>query len=188
MKLLFTLLASDVGVSFAGALGMKLRGTLKPGVVFPIISASKAGLEASVTAIETQFLAGGDAQAVVNAAISLDAIGAPVDFMLLAACDLAGWDVMAMTKAYLKARERFPDLEFRELSGRRSEGEDVIEKITAGTFVPSVQTEDWRVRIETGPLSFEELKERVASGEIPDDALALRPGAEDWLPVDRFIR
>ncbi len=186
MRLLIALVGSDAGISFWGALGMRLRGTLKPEVVYPIISAARWNLDVPVYAIEAHFLSGGDTQAVTNACILLDRAGLPFDFHRLAACDLAGWDALAMAQALLEARRQFPELEFAELSRRRSLGEDVVAEIEKGTFVPDAQSDGWRVRFEHGPLTRDELEALVARGEVPRDALALRPGGVEWVPIGRL--
>jgi uncharacterized protein YqfA (UPF0365 family) len=88
-----TALASGVRVSFATLFGMRFRKVNPTSIVTPLITASKAGLDLGINALESHFLSGGNVQRVVNALISADKAGIPLTFKQAAAIDLAGRDV-----------------------------------------------------------------------------------------------
>ena len=66
----FTALASGVHVSFGTLIGMKFRRIQPKRLVYPLIKASKAGLNLTVSKLETHFLAGGNVDRVINALIA----------------------------------------------------------------------------------------------------------------------
>ncbi len=72
---------------------MRLRKVSPPGVVRPLIAATKAGLSLDVNDLEAHFLAGGNVDRVVRALISADKAGIALSFQKAAAIDLAGRDV-----------------------------------------------------------------------------------------------
>ena len=87
-------LASGVRVKLASLVGMRLRKVSPPGIVLPLISATKAGLSLDTDGLEAHFLAGGDVGRVVQALISADKANIDLSFQQAAAIDLAGRDVL----------------------------------------------------------------------------------------------
>ena len=87
-------LASGVRVSLPSLVGMRLRKVSPPGIVLPLISATKAGLSLDTDSLEAHFLAGGDVGRVVSALISADKANIELSFQQAAAIDLAGRDVL----------------------------------------------------------------------------------------------
>jgi uncharacterized protein YqfA (UPF0365 family) len=87
-------LASGVKVNLTSLIGMRLRKVRPPRIILPLISATKAGLDLDLNALEAHFLAGGDVEGVVNALISADKADIALPFQQAAAIDLAGRDVL----------------------------------------------------------------------------------------------
>jgi uncharacterized protein YqfA (UPF0365 family) len=85
--------ASGVRVSFMTLFGMRFRKVDPARIVDPLITATKAGLNLNINALEAHYLSGGNVQRVVNALISADKAGIPLDFRQATAIDLAGRDV-----------------------------------------------------------------------------------------------
>ena len=85
--------ASGVRVSFLTLFGMRFRKVNPARIVDPLITATKAGLNLGINALESHFLAGGDVDRVVRALISADKAGIALGFNKAAAIDLAGRDV-----------------------------------------------------------------------------------------------
>ncbi len=84
---------SGVRIGLGTLVGMRLRKVSPPGVVRPLIAATKAGLSLDVNDLEAHFLAGGNVDRVVRALISADKAGIALSFQKAAAIDLAGRDV-----------------------------------------------------------------------------------------------
>jgi uncharacterized protein YqfA (UPF0365 family) len=72
---------------------MRFRKVNPARIVDPLITATKAGLDLGINALESHFLAGGDVDRVVRALISADKAGIALGFNKAAAIDLAGRDV-----------------------------------------------------------------------------------------------
>ena len=88
-----TAMFSGVRVGIGQLIGMRLR-KVPPGlVVNNLIKATKAGINITITEIETHYLAKGNINAVIDALISADKANIDLDFKLAAAIDLAGRDV-----------------------------------------------------------------------------------------------
>jgi uncharacterized protein YqfA (UPF0365 family) len=88
-----TALFSGVRVSFFTLFGMRFRRVDPKAIVFPLISAHKAGIALGVNDLEGHYLAGGNVQRVVNALISADKAGIALTYKQATAIDLAGRDV-----------------------------------------------------------------------------------------------
>ena len=86
--------ASGVRVPIITLFGMRLRKVDPARIVDPLITATKAGLELGINALEAHFLSGGNVARVVNALISADKAGIPLSFKQATAIDLAGRDVL----------------------------------------------------------------------------------------------
>ena len=87
-------MASGVRVNLRSLVGMRLRKVRPPSIILPLISATKAGLNLHLDALEAHFLAGGNVEGVVNALISADKADIELPFQQAAAIDLAGRDVL----------------------------------------------------------------------------------------------
>jgi len=94
VRLWVTALASGAYVALTTLIGMRLRKVSPATIVFPLISATKAGLKLDTTDLEAHYLAGGNVGNVVNALISADKANIELDFKRAAAIDLAGRDVL----------------------------------------------------------------------------------------------
>ena len=86
--------ASGVRVPIITLFGMRLRKVDPARIIDPLITATKAGLELGINALEAHFLSGGNVTRVVNALISADKAGIPLSFKQATAIDLAGRDVL----------------------------------------------------------------------------------------------
>ena len=85
--------ASGVHISFGSLIGMKVRRIKPERLVYPLIKATKAGLDLNITQLETHFLAGGNVDRVINALIAAQRANIPMAFEKACAIDLAGRDV-----------------------------------------------------------------------------------------------
>jgi uncharacterized protein YqfA (UPF0365 family) len=94
VRLWVTALASGAYVRLTTLIGMRLRRVSPATIIWPLISATKAGLKLSILELEAHFLAGGNVGNVVNALISADKANIDLDFKRAAAIDLAGRDVL----------------------------------------------------------------------------------------------
>ena len=86
-------LASGVHVSIGTLIGMKIRRIQPKSLIYPLIKANKAGLDLSVSKLETHFLAGGNVDRVINALIAAQRANIEMAFEKACAIDLAGRDV-----------------------------------------------------------------------------------------------
>ena len=77
---------------------MRLRKVPPRQIVIPKISATKAGLDVGLEAMEAHFLAGGNVNAVILALISADKANIELTFERAASIDLAGRDVLEAVK------------------------------------------------------------------------------------------
>ncbi len=89
---------SGVPVSLFTLVGMRLRKVNPHYIIRPLISATKAGLDLDIDALEAHHLAGGDVGIVVNALISAEKANIELDFQRSTAIDLAGRDVLEAVK------------------------------------------------------------------------------------------
>ena len=89
---------SGAKVGIGQLIAMRLRRVNPTSVVNPQISAVKAGLGLSLSALEAHYLAGGDVSRVVNALISAQKAGIQLNFDRATAIDLAGRDVLDAVK------------------------------------------------------------------------------------------
>jgi uncharacterized protein YqfA (UPF0365 family) len=89
-----TAIFSGVRVSIGTLIGMRLRKVSPAGVVRPLISANKAGLDLDVNQMEAHVLAGGNLGRVVQALISADRANIELPWKRATAIDLAGRDVL----------------------------------------------------------------------------------------------
>lgn len=89
----FKALVSGVHVSFGSLIGMRLRGISPSRLVYPLIKATKAGLDLNISKLETHFLAGGNVDRVINALIAAQRANIELPFEKACAIDLAGRDV-----------------------------------------------------------------------------------------------
>ena len=85
--------AANVRVGIFNLVGMKLRRVVPKKIVFPLIKATKAGIQVTANQLEAHYLAGGDVDSVVNALIAAERAGMNLSFEKASAIDLAGRDV-----------------------------------------------------------------------------------------------
>ncbi len=86
-------LASGVHISISTLVGMRIRRIQPSRLVLPLIKANKAGLNLTITKLETHFLAGGNVDRVINALIAAQRANIVLAFEKACAIDLAGRDV-----------------------------------------------------------------------------------------------
>lgn len=93
MGLWISAVAANVKVGIFNLVGMKLRRVVPKKIIFPLIKATKAGIQVSVNQLEAHYLAGGNVDNVVNALIAAERAGMDLSFEKASAIDLAGRDV-----------------------------------------------------------------------------------------------
>ena len=93
VRLWIEAISASVKVGIGSLIGMRLRKVSPPAVVRPLITATKAGLDLDINALEAHYLAGGRVDRVVGALISADKASIDLSFNQAAAIDLAGRDV-----------------------------------------------------------------------------------------------
>ncbi len=86
-------LASGVHISIGSLVGMRIRRIQPHRLVHPLIKANKAGLNLTITKLETHYLAGGNVDRVINALIAAQRANIQMPFEKASAIDLAGRDV-----------------------------------------------------------------------------------------------
>ncbi len=91
-------IASGVKIGIIDLIGMKLRRVVPKKLVFPMIKATKAGLNTKVNQLEAHYLAGGNVDNVVNALIAAERAHISLSFEKASAIDLAGRDVFEAVK------------------------------------------------------------------------------------------
>jgi len=94
LGLWITSLAAGVHVSIGSLIGMRLRRIQPKRLVEPLIKARKAGLDVTLSKLETHFLAGGNVDRVINALIAAQRSNIEMPFEKASAIDLAGRDVL----------------------------------------------------------------------------------------------
>ena len=87
-------LAANVRVGIMTLVGMRMRRVPPNKIILPLIKANKAGLDVAVNQLEAHYLAGGNADKVVDALIAAHRAQIPLPFERSAAIDLAGRDVL----------------------------------------------------------------------------------------------
>lgn len=93
LKIWFKCAISGTYVSMFKLLGMKLRGMQIPSIIGPYINGRKAGLNISVSDLESHVLAGGDIEKVVDALIAAHSAKIGLTIQEAKAIDLAGRDI-----------------------------------------------------------------------------------------------
>ena len=93
MGLWISSLASGVHVSIGSLVGMRIRRIQPSKLIYPLIKANKAGLNLTVSQLETHYLAGGNVDRVINALIAAQRANIDMAFEKACAIDLAGRDV-----------------------------------------------------------------------------------------------
>lgn len=91
-------IASGVKIGIVHLVGMKLRRVAPKKIVFPMIKATKAGLDTKVNQLEAHYLAGGNVDNVINALIAAERAHISLSFEKASAIDLAGRDVFEAVK------------------------------------------------------------------------------------------
>lgn len=86
-------LASGVHISIGTLVGMRIRRIQPQKLVYPLIKANKAGLNLTISKLETHYLAGGNVDRVINALIAAQRANIEMAFEKACAIDLAGRDV-----------------------------------------------------------------------------------------------
>jgi len=94
VKLWITAAAAGVYVKLKDLIGMRLRRVPPSLIIYPLITAHKAGLKLSTDHLESHYLAGGRVPNVVTAMISADKARIPLTWERATAIDLAGRDIL----------------------------------------------------------------------------------------------
>ena len=87
-------MASGVKIKIFTLVGMRIRRITPSRLVYPLIKATKAGLDISINKMEAHYLAGGNVDRVINALIAAQRADIDLVFERAAAIDLAGRDVL----------------------------------------------------------------------------------------------
>src|SRR5687767_8363352 len=98
VRLWIEAISAGVDVGIMDLIGMRLRKVTPQGVVRPLVTAVKAGLNLTTRQLEAHYLAGGHVDRVVRALISADKANLGMTFEQAAAIDLAGRDVLEAVK------------------------------------------------------------------------------------------
>ncbi len=93
VNLWITAIFSGVRVGLLELVAMRIRKVPPSIIVNSIITSTKAGLDITVTDLETHYLAGGNVPTVIRAMISADKANIALSFKQAAAIDLAGREV-----------------------------------------------------------------------------------------------
>jgi len=117
-------LAANVKVSIFNLVGMKLRRVQPRKILFPLIKATKAGLDVTVNELEAHYLAGGNVDQVVDALIAAHRADFKLPFERAAAIDLAGRDVLEAVKMSVTPRV----IETPNVSGVAKDGIELLAK------------------------------------------------------------
>ena len=94
LGLWITSLAAGVHISIGSLIGMRLRRIQPKRLVEPLIKARKAGLDVTLSKLETHYLAGGNVDRVINALVAAQRSNIEMPFEKASAIDLAGRDVL----------------------------------------------------------------------------------------------
>jgi uncharacterized protein YqfA (UPF0365 family) len=87
-------MASGVHVSIMTLIGMRIRRIVPSRLIFPMIKATKAGIDVTINKLDAHYLAGGFVDRVINALIAAQRADISLEFERAAAIDLAGRDVL----------------------------------------------------------------------------------------------
>ena len=96
--------ASGVKVSIGSLVGMRIRRITPSKLVYPLIKATKAGLDVTLSKMEAHYLAGGNIDRVINALIAAQRADIPLEFEQSCAIDLAGRDVLQAVQMSVNPR------------------------------------------------------------------------------------
>ena len=96
--------ASGVKVSIGSLVGMRIRRITPSKLVYPLIKATKAGLDVTLSKMEAHYLAGGNIDRVINALIGAQRADIPLEFEQACAIDLAGRDVLQAVQMSVNPR------------------------------------------------------------------------------------
>ena len=96
--------ASGVKVSIGSLVGMRIRRITPSKLVYPLIKATKAGLDVTLSKMEAHYLAGGNIDRVINALIAAQRADIPLEFEQACAIDLAGRDVLQAVQMSVNPR------------------------------------------------------------------------------------
>ena len=86
-------MASGVHIGIGTLMGMRVRRIQPQKLVYPLIKANKAGLNLTISKLETHYLAGGNVDRVINALIAAQRANIEMAFEKACAIDLAGRNV-----------------------------------------------------------------------------------------------
>lgn len=188
IRSLLKLAGAGVPSPFLQATGMLLRKSLNEGLVNAMVVAHTAEVGIPASHLEAHYLAGGDPEALVKAAIQLRGREQQVDHRQLAAIDLGGGDLEQVVAAYAAVKEQHPDFAFDELAERVAEGEDIVAKHKTGSLAPLAVEAGWRVRVEYGPIAAADLEELLSRIRGDARVSVLRPGTVGWRPAETLGR
>ena len=96
--------ASGVHVSIGALIGMRIRRITPSKLVYPLIKATKAGLDVTLSKMEAHYLAGGNIDRVINALIAAQRADIALEFEQACAIDLAGRDVLQAVQMSVNPR------------------------------------------------------------------------------------
>ena len=117
-------IASGVKIGIVHLVGMKLRRVAPKKIVFPMIKATKAGLDTKVNQLEAHYLAGGNVDNVINALIAAERAHISLSFEKASAIDLAGRNVFEAVKMSVTPK----DIETGIISAVAKDGIELLVK------------------------------------------------------------
>lgn len=116
--------AAGVRIGIFNLIGMRLRRVVPRLIIFPLIKATKAGLDLNVNQLEAHYLAGGNVDRVINALIAAHRADMNLMFERAAAIDLAGRDVLEAVKMSVNPKV----IETPNVSGVAKDGIELLAK------------------------------------------------------------
>jgi uncharacterized protein YqfA (UPF0365 family) len=116
--------AAGVRIGIFNLIGMRLRRVMPRLIIFPLIKATKAGLDLNVNQLEAHYLAGGNVDKVVDALIAAHRADMNLMFERAAAIDLAGRDVLEAVKMSVNPKV----IETPNVSGVAKDGIELLAK------------------------------------------------------------
>ena len=114
---------------------MRVRRIQPQRLVYPLIKANKAGLDLTITKLETHFLAGGNVDRVINALIAAQRANIEMPFEKACAIDLAGAEALFPTSDYagLFEQARAQQIPMTIHAGEAAGPESIRQALSFGT-------------------------------------------------------
>lgn len=115
---------SGVKIKISTLIGMKLRRVSPGKIVYPMIKATKGGVDLELESLEAHYLAGGNVNTLVDALIAAERANIPLQFERGAAIDLAGRNVLEAVQVSVNPKV----IETPNISAVAQDGIEVVVK------------------------------------------------------------